>query len=456
MLSPNAAEQAPNSLDPSACLPAGSDAQRAARIVIEGGLPLRGTLSVAGAKNAALPCMAAALLTDEDCFLENVPEIEDVRILGDVLASLGVEVEYLGPGRRRLNARHIRSVEAPPDLVRQMRASFLVMGPLLARFGQCSSPAPGGDVIGQRPIDVHLAGFQALGAEIACDADIYTARTRGLSGTKIFLDYPSHIGTENLLMAAAGAEGCTILINASAEPEVVCLANMLVAMGARISGAGSNTVVVEGSRHLGGGKFRVIPDRIEAGTYSIAAALTGGDVLLEDMEPSHLESLIWKLREVGALVDVNRNSLHVRGNGTLRAANVQALPYPGFATDLQAAIGVLLTQSTGRSVVHERVYDNRLLYVEELRRMGAQVEVQAQTAVVVGPTPLRGANVHALDIRSGAALILAGLVAEGRTVVQDVGHLDRGYEAIEKRFASLGARIWREGGRGALESQPGA
>lgn len=456
MLSPNAAEQAPVRPEGSARLPAGNDAAQAAHIVIEGGVPLRGTVAVAGAKNAALPCMAAALLTDEDCILENVPEIEDVRILRAVLASLGVEVEQLAPHRYRINAARIRSLAAPPDLVRQMRASFLVMGPLLARFGECCSPAPGGDVIGQRPIDVHLAGFRALGAEIACDDDIYTARSPGLRGTKIFLDYPSHIGTENLLMAAAGAEGRTILVNASAEPEVVCLAKMLAGMGASISGAGSNTIVVEGSRCLRGGVFRVIPDRIEAGTYSIAAALSGGDVLLTEMVPGHLESLVWKLREVGAVVEEGSNSLRVRGNGSLRSANVQALPYPGFATDLQAAIGVLLTQAEGRSVIHERVYDNRLLYVEELRRMGAEVDVQGQTAVVVGPRTLRGANVQALDIRSGAALVLAGLVAQGRTVVHDIHHLDRGYQAIDAKLASLGARIWREGGGDGLGGQSGA
>jgi len=416
------------------------------RYVIEGGRPLSGGVRISGAKNAALPALAAALLTDEDCIIDQVPRIEDVGIMAEVLRSLGVRLEWLGGHRLRVNAAGVHTLVAPSELVVKNRASFLVMGPLLARFGDAASSPPGGDVIGQRPIDVHLSGFATLGAEIATWEDKYRARCPRLRGAFIFMDYPSHIGTENLLMAACLAEGETIIKNASAEPEVADLAEMLRGMGARIGGVGTSTIRVRGVSRLHGVSHRVIPDRIEAGTFAIAAAATGGEVKLCNVRPRHMDSLLWKLREAGADVLEGPSWIRVRGK-PLSGVNVQALPYPGFPTDLQAAFGVMLTQAAGASVIHERVYDNRLRYVAELRRMGADIEVRGQTAVISGPTPLRAAEVRALDIRSGAALVLAGLAASGRTTIRDIHHVARGYESIEEKLNRLGASIRREAGR---------
>ena len=414
------------------------------QLVIEGGRSLSGNISIGGAKNAALPCMAASLLSSDDCIIRNVPDIGDVAILADVLRHLGVTVERREPGVYRLNAGRVKSFAAPVDIVKKMRASFLVMGPLLARFGEASSCAPGGDVIGQRPIDVHLVGFAALGARIELDGEVYTAWGARLVGNDIFLDYPSHIGTENILMAATLSEGTTTILNASAEPEVKCLADMLNAMGAQIDGAGTNRIVVRGVTELHGVEHAVIPDRIEAGTYAMACAITGGNVRLEGVVPGHLDSLLWKFRECGITVDVGPESLEIACDGPLTAVHVQALPYPGFPTDLQSAIGVMLTQAEGKSIIHERVYDNRLLYVHELVKMGAEIDVAGQTAIVNGPRRLHGCTVHALDIRSGAALVLGGLVADGRTNVRDVFHLDRGYEKVDEKLRSLGASISRQ------------
>ena len=418
----------------------------AERFTVNGPCRLQGKVAVSGAKNAALPALAAALLTAEECLIEFVPDIEDVNIMADVLRSLGATVERVGSPPEigwRIRASNITSVAAPTDLVKKNRASFLVMGPLLARFGEAVSCPPGGDVIGQRPIDVHLVGFASLGACITRQGEEYRAAAPRLRGTKVFMDYPSHIGTENLLMAAVLAEGKTVLKNASAEPEVIALAEMLNSMGARISGAGTNTIEIEGVRELHGTRFRVIPDRIEAGTYAIAAALTRGEVEIGPVVPDHLDSLIWKLQESGSSVAVHENSIVVRGAEELTAVNIQALPYPGFATDLQSAVGVMLTQARGKSIIHERVYDNRLLYFDELRKMGAMVAVKGQTAEVCGPARLRGAAVKALDIRSGAALVLAGLAAEGTTEIADIYHLDRGYQAIDEKLRGLGADIER-------------
>ncbi len=413
------------------------------QIVIDGGRPLSGAVPIEGAKNAALPCMAAALLTADDCIIENVPQIEDVQILAQVLRSLGATAEQVEPTTWRINAGAIHTVDAPPDLVKKMRASFLVMGPLLARFGRATSCAPGGDVIGQRPIDVHWVGFGAMGAALSREGEIYSAESPRLQGAQIFMDYPSHIGTENILMAATLAEGVTTMINASGEPEVVCLAGMLEAMGARISGAGSNRLVVEGVERLHGTRHRVIPDRIEAGTFAMAAAITRGAVDLEGARADHMEAVIWKLREAQVDVEVGTGGFRVAASRPLAAVNVQALPYPGFPTDLQSAIGVLLTQARGESVIHERVYDNRLLYVHELTRMGAEIDVRGQTAVVYGPRRLKGTQVRALDIRSGASLVLGGLVAMGETRISDVWHLDRGYAHFDDKMRSLGAAFRR-------------
>ena len=414
------------------------------RFIIEGGHPLQGSIRISGAKNAALPCMAAALLTAEDCILENVPRIEDVTIMAQVLAALGAKVEWLGEDRLRLNAAHIATTEAPSHLVVKNRASFLVMGPLLGRFGEAACSPPGGDVIGMRPIDVHLVGFQALGAKVSRSDEKYRAQAKELEGTGIFMDYPSNMGTENLIMAACLARGETVIKNAACEPEIACLAEALNRMGAKIHGAGTNTIQIQGVPRLHGFTMSVIPDRIEAGTYAIAAAISGGDVTLNDVRYDHMDAFIWKLREAGVGVYLDEGSIRIKGNGCLSAVTIQALPYPGFATDLQATIGVLLTQAKGVSVIHERVYDNRLLYVGELRRMGAEVVVAGQTAIITGPTPLVGTPVRALDIRSGAALVLAGLVAQGRTEIYDIYHLDRGYQDLDKKFKCLGADITRQ------------
>jgi UDP-N-acetylglucosamine 1-carboxyvinyltransferase len=389
--------------------------------------------------------MAASLLTPDPCLIEGVPEIEDVRIMAEVLSSLGVQVERPGPGQIRLCASQVHNFAAPTHLVKKMRGSFLVMGPLLARFGRAASCPPGGDVIGQRPIDVHLVGFASLGARITRQEEVYIAEAPRLRGSPVFMDYPSHIGTENLLMAACLAKGRTTIMNASQEPEVIDLAQMLNNMGARIQGAGTSVIQVDGVDQMQGARHTVIPDRIEAGTFAIAAAVAGGEVCLNRVRCDHLDSLLWKLRETGVQVEARpeQEQLWIRREGPLSAVNVQALPYPGFATDLQAAFGVLLTQARGVSVIHERVYENRLLYVNELRKMGALVAVNGQTAIIKGPRHLRGACVRALDIRSGAALMLAGLVAEGNSQIEDIHHLDRGYEAIDVKLGALGARVQR-------------
>jgi UDP-N-acetylglucosamine 1-carboxyvinyltransferase len=415
----------------------------AGSFLIEGGRRLEGEVRISGAKNAALPAMAASLLTAEECIIENVPDIEDVWILAEVLRRLGADVERVANNTLRICSRHITSFHASSELVKKMRASFLVVGPLLARFGHGASCPPGGDVIGQRPIDVHLVGFRSLGADVRRVGEVYVTCADRLVGTRIFMDYPSHIGTENLLMAACLAKGTTVIQNASQEPEVVDLARMLKSMGAIIRGAGSSTIEIEGTEVLHGTRHTVIPDRIEAGTFAIAAAATGGDVELRDVIPGHLDSLIWKLGEAGATVEVGGDRIRVTARRPLTSVNVQALPYPGFATDLQAAIGVMLTQASGISVIHERVYDNRLLYVRELNKMGAEIEVNGQTAIISGPRRLTGTCVRALDIRSGAALVLAGLTAEGITKILDIYHLERGYERLDAKLATLGAHLTR-------------
>lgn len=416
------------------------------RFSVKGGIPLAGRVRISGAKNAALPAMAAALLTAEDCILENVPDIEDIAIMAAVLHALGATAEWVAPGTLRLNAANIHTVEAPSELVVKNRASFLVMGALLGRFHEAGSCPPGGDVIGQRPLDVHLAGFRALGAQLSRREDKYWAQAAELKGARIFMDYPSNMGTENLLLAAALATGHTTIKNAAAEPEIGCLAALLNAMGAHITGADSNTIEVDGVPELHGARHVIIPDRIEAGTFAVAAAITGGDVTLEAVNCEHMDSLIAKLKETGVKVFPNGDELRVCCAGPLTAVNVQALPYPGFATDLQAAMGTLLTQAKGMSMIYERVYDNRLLYVSELRKLGAEIVVAGTTAIIAGPTPLVGTRVRALDIRSGAALMLAGLQASGATEVSDIWHLDRGYEHFDEKLQALGARVSRVGG----------
>jgi UDP-N-acetylglucosamine 1-carboxyvinyltransferase len=413
------------------------------RFLIEGGHRLEGTVQVSGSKNGAVHTLAATLLTDDDCYLENVPGIGDVRSMLDIMEALGTKVERTRPGCLRLNSRDLHSFAAPSELATSLRASFLVMGPLLARFGEAACCPPGGDIIGLRPLDVHLSGFAALGADVRREGDKFVSRAPRLRGARIFMDYPSVLGTQNLMMAATLAEGITVIVNAAAEPEVASLAEMLNAMGARISGAGGHTIEIVGVEALRGTRHRIIPDRIEAGTFAIAAAITEGEVEIEEGLASHLDALIWKLRESGVEVEEAEAGLRVRRSGPLRAVNAQAVPYPGLATDLQAPMAVLLTQGRGVSFIYERVFDNRLLYVGELRKMGAEVVTSGTTATISGPTPLIGARVRALDIRAGAALVLAGLAAQGQTEISDIYHLDRGYEALDQKLRSLGAVIQR-------------
>lgn len=411
--------------------------------VVEGGVPLQGEVVIGGAKNAALPVMAATLLTSDECYLEKVPHIQDIMTMADVLTALGAELRWLGKDTLVVRAPALKTPEIPASLATKMRGSFLVMGPLLARFGQAEAPHPGGCAIGTRPVSVDLKGFQSMGAQIERQNGSYKARAPHLWGERLSLDYPSHTGTENLLMAACLARGTTIIENASVEPEVVDLAHFLNSLGARIYGAGTGIIQIEGVERLHGGCFRIMPDRLEAGTFALAAAVTGGSIAMDVAVAPYLGALTSKLQEAGVDVRIDAEHYTVRGSGRLKGLDIQTFPYPGFPTDLQAPFAVLMTQAEGESSIHETMYDDRLHYVEELRKMGARIQVRGQTALIQGPTPLTGADVRALDIRSGAAVTLAALAAQGRTTISDVHYIERGYEGLDAKLASLGARIER-------------
>lgn len=415
------------------------------KLIVTGGKRLSGDVRISGAKNAALPMIAAALLTNEECVFTNVPCIEDTRLMVELLGRLGCEVEF-DERRHKVSvcARNVHSLTTPKDLVSKMRASFLVTGPLLARFGEARSPEPGGCAIGTRPKNVDIKGFVSMGAALTMEDGYYVFTSHGMRGEKLYLDYPSHTGTENLMMAACLVPGRTVIKNACAEPEVVALAACLNRMGARISGAGTSVIEVLGVERLRGIKERVIPDRLEAGTYAIAAALAGAEVMLYDLNVAHMDPLTHKLTEVGVEVEEGEGTYLVRSTGRLEAVEVQTLHYPGFPTDLQAPFAVLLTQAKGMSLVHERVFNDRLQYTAELIKMGAQIKVNGQTAEISGPTRLKGTQVKALDIRSGAAMVLAGLVADGETEVCNVHHVYRGYENLEDKLRQLGAEIRKE------------
>lgn len=424
-----------------------SSRARGPRYVVQGSTELRGTVRVSGAKNAALAMMCAALLTDEDIHLTNVPDITDVDSLGELLVSLGASVEHPGEGRLRINAGRVGTYEAPTELITENRASFQVMGPLLARHGFASSAPPGGDVIGQRPIDVHLSGFEAMGARVSREGERFVARAPGgpcsLRGARVFMDYPSVSGTQNVMMAAVLARGHSTIVNAATEPEVQELCHLLNAMGARIDGIGTQMLEVEGVTSLHGATARVMPDRIEAGTFAIAAAMCGGEVSIEDAPVPVMDALLAKLRAAGATIEQDEGRLHVARTNELRAVSFQALPYPGLATDLHAPMAALLTQANGVSIIHERVFDNRMLYVGELRKMGAEIVSTGSSAIVSGPTELHGTTVRALDVRAGAAVLLAALVAQGTTIIDEIGHLDRGYERLDEKLRALGAEVER-------------
>ncbi len=400
---------------------------------------------VSGAKNAALPLMAAGLLTSDELVLENVPIIEDTLAMAELLGHLGAKVEVDNRAHRVvIQAATITDTRVPAHLGRRMRASFLVTGPLLARMGCFRAPHPGGCAIGTRPVNVDIHGMQSMGAKVGQDEQDYWAEAATLRGTKIYLDYPSHTGTENLLMAACLAEGRTVIKHASTEPEVVNLAQCLTAMGAKIMGAGTSVIEVEGVRKLHGAIHIVMPDRIEAGTFAIAGAITGGEVRLVGVNPLDMDPLTYKLRQAGVEVAEGDASIVVRGGGPLRSVDVQALPFPGFPTDLQAEFAALMTQAEGTSTIFERVYENRLGYASELRKLGADIEtLSGQIARIRGPSKLHGTTVRALDIRCGAALVLAGLAAEGTTEILDAHHLDRGYEDMVGKLRALGASLRR-------------
>lgn len=412
--------------------------------MVEKSPPLRGNVRISGAKNAALPILAASLLGTEDIILEDVPKLKDVEIMCEVLTSLGSKVDYLGDGVIRINSSGINNYETSYELMSKMRASFLVMGPLLTRMGRTKNSMPGGCAIGTRPIDLHLKGFKALGATIDIDHGNIGAYTEKLIGDKIYLDFPSVGATENIMMAATMAEGETIIDNAAMEPEIVDLSNFLNKLGADIKGAGTSTIRIKGVNKLGGARHSIIPDRIEAGTFMVAAAITGGDVVIENVINSHVKPIIAKLKEAGCTVEEGIDSIRVIGNNELKAIDIKTLPYPGFPTDMQAQFMALMTILKGTSVVIETVFENRFMHVDELKKMGADIKIDDRSAIINGIKQLKGAVVKASDLRAGAALVLAGLVADGITEIENVYHIDRGYDGIEAKFTGLGAIIYRK------------
>ena len=404
---------------------------------------LKGRVRISGAKNAALPILAACLLGTEDIYLEEVPELQDVHIMCELLESLGSTVEKLGKGKLKINSSGLHEYRTPFELMNKMRASFLVMGPLLARLGKTENSLPGGCSIGARPIDYHLKGFRALGAQIQEDIGNITASCDRLKGDKIYLDFPSVGATENIMMAAVLAEGETVIENAAKEPEIVDLSNFLRKLGAKVTGAGTSTIRIDGVEKLGGARHSIIPDRIEAGTFMVAAAITGGDVLVENVITSHIKPVIAKLKESGCEIIEEGENVRVKGVAIPETIDIKTLPYPGFPTDMQAQFMAYMTQCKGSNVTIETVFENRFMHVDEFKKMGADIKIDGRSAVVVGPKRLKGTSVKASDLRAGAALILVGLVAEGKTTIRDIYHIDRGYEDIEEKFRGLGANVYR-------------
>lgn len=412
------------------------------KFVINGGIPLTGTVRISGAKNSALKLMAASLLTPERTILHNVPLIQDVFTMADVLRAIGATV-IIRPDRVEIDPSGELSHTTPYELVRRMRASIGVMGPLLSRLHRSRVAMPGGCNIGPRKLDFHLSGLEKLGARINVEHGFINVATNGLTGDVIGLDYPSVGATENLMMAACMAKGRTVIESAAREPELIDLAKFLTSMGANISGAGTDTIVIDGVEELGGATHTVIPDRIEAGTYMVAAAVTGGEIEIEGVNPGHLELFISKMRTIGVSIDEYSNRLNCRGDGDYSGTDIATLPYPGFPTDLQAPIIVLLSLAKGHSILTENVFENRFGFVGELNRLGANVRTSGHHAVVHGQSRLEGAIVEAPDLRAGAALVLAGLAASGTTEVRQISHIDRGYENFEQKLQTLGASIDR-------------
>jgi UDP-N-acetylglucosamine 1-carboxyvinyltransferase len=413
------------------------------KIVVHGGRPLHGSISLSGSKNATLPILMASILTPEPIIVSNVPRLRDVSTATDLLAMLGVKVRWHGEHELELCAADLNSWEAPYDLVKTMRASFVVLGPLLTRSGRARVSTPGGCAIGARPVNLHIGGIRALGAKIQLRNGYVEAHAERLKGARVWLDNPSVGATENIMMAAVRAHGRTVIENAAREPEVQDLARMLTAMGGRINGAGTHVVEIEGVERLHGAEHRMIPDRIEAGSLMAAAAITGGDLTIENAPVDQLDAVVAKLRETGAEVATRNGALRICRSAPLQPIELRTLPYPGFPTDLQAQMMVLLTQAHGTSVITETIFENRFMHALELLRMGADIVMKGPTAIVRGGSRLSGAPVMATDLRASMSLILAGLVADNATEVSRVYHLDRGYEGLDAKLRSIGARLER-------------
>ena len=416
-----------------------------AKFLVQKSKPISGEVVISGAKNAVLPIMAAALLAEEKCIIRDVPNLRDVEVLKQMISSLGSTVVEIEENVIEIETKKILATEVEYELVKKMRASVLVMGPLLARTGHAKMALPGGCAIGARPIDLHLKGFEALGAEIVMkDTYVEAIAKNGLVGNSVYLDFPSVGATENIMMAASLAEGTTYIENSAEEPEIVDLATFLNRMGARIKGAGTDTIKIEGVKHLKGTEHTVIPDRIETGTFMLAAAITKGEILIKNVVPDHVKPITAKLRECGVIIETVDEGIIVRGNvNNLIATDIKTLPYPGFPTDIQSPFMAFLTTVSGQSIVMETVFENRFMHVAELNRMGANIKIDGRRALVQGNKTLEGAQVIATDLRGGAALVLAGLVAEGTTEISEIYHIERGYEKFIEKFRNLGATIIR-------------
>jgi UDP-N-acetylglucosamine 1-carboxyvinyltransferase len=416
-----------------------------ARLIITEGPPLKGKIRISGAKNSVLPIISASILSNGQCLIEDIPLLNDVKIMYDLLKSLGVNIKLIGDKKiLQIKADNIINTTAPYELVSKMRASFLIMGPLLAKTGKAKVSLPGGCAIGTRPVDLHLKGFASMGVKInQGHGYIEAVAKRGLKGANIYLDFPSVGATENIMMAATLAKGQTIIENAASEPEIVDLATYLIAMGADIKGAGTDTIKINGVSSLGGVCHTIIPDRIEAGTLMAACAIRGGDIILENVVPDHLKPITAKFREAGVEISEELTSMRIKTGNKLKSVDIKTHPYPGFPTDMQAQVTAMMSKAHGTSMIIETVFENRFLHVSELKRMGANIKIEGRSAIIEGESKLMGAQVKATDLRAGAALILAGLAAEGTTEITGIEHIDRGYDQIDEKLKSLGANIER-------------
>ncbi|MEK7796474.1 MAG: UDP-N-acetylglucosamine 1-carboxyvinyltransferase [Pseudomonadota bacterium] len=424
------------------------------KLIVTGGIPLRGEIRISGAKNAALPVLVSSLLTAEPLLISNVPHLQDITTTMELLGRIGVRLVMNDKMVIEADASNVSSVRAPYELVKTMRASILVLGPLLARFGEAEVSLPGGCAIGSRPVNLHVKGLQAMGAEIDLDGGYIRARAKRLKGARICMDLVSVTGTENIMMAATLADGVTVIENAAREPEVIDLANCLIGMGARIKGAGSDEITIEGVARLHGATHEIIPDRIETGTYLVAGAMTGGDVRLRNARPELLTAVLEKLAEAGARIETGPTSIRLDMQGRRpKAVSVRTSPYPAFPTDMQAQFIAMNAIADGTATVTETIFENRFMHVYELQRMGADIDMEGNTAIVRGVKNIIGAPVMATDLRASASLALAGLVAEGETIVDRIYHIDRGYECIEEKLAQLGARIRRVPGSSAMAAR---